>query len=38
MSLQFAEYKYRELLAWADMLPQNLSRSDDNVNIVVILQ
>jgi hypothetical protein len=37
MSLQFAEYKYRELLAWADMLPQNLSRSDDNANIVVIL-
>ncbi|KAL2202768.1 hypothetical protein CC79DRAFT_1173017 [Sarocladium strictum] len=37
MSLQFAEYKYRELLAWADTLPQNLSRSDDNANIVVIL-
>jgi hypothetical protein len=38
MSLQFAEYKYRELLAWADTLPQNLSRSDDRADIVVILQ
>jgi hypothetical protein len=38
VSLQFAEFKYRELLAWADELPPALSRSDDNPEIVVILQ
>lgn len=38
ISLQFAEFKYRELLAWADELPPVLLRSDDNPHIVLIIQ
>ncbi|PNP52481.1 hypothetical protein THARTR1_06949 [Trichoderma harzianum] len=35
--LHFAENKFRELLAWADGLPMNLARSEQNPHHVVIL-
>ncbi|KAI8627221.1 hypothetical protein F5Y19DRAFT_477790 [Xylariaceae sp. FL1651] len=35
--LDFAEFKYRELLAWAENLPSSLVRSEDNPHHVVIL-
>jgi hypothetical protein len=37
-SLQFAEFKFRELLAWADGLPIDLTRSQNNPDLVIILQ
>lgn len=37
LTLQFAEYKFRELLAWTDELPLTLARSGDNPGFVVIL-
>ncbi|KAK7421280.1 hypothetical protein QQZ08_009996 [Neonectria magnoliae] len=36
VSLEFAEYKYRELLAWADNLPSGLVRTERNPHHVVI--
>jgi hypothetical protein len=38
VSLQFAEFKYRELLAWADRLPVVLARSSRIPDVIVILQ
>lgn len=38
VSLEFAEYKYRELLAWADNLPPGLVRTEQNPHHVVIFQ
>lgn len=38
VTLQFAEYKYQELLAWTDGLPSTLERSEDSPHHVVILQ
>lgn len=37
ISLQFAEFKYRELLSWADAVPAAQERSDQSPDIVVIL-
>ncbi|KAK8071514.1 hypothetical protein PG996_004862 [Apiospora saccharicola] len=37
LSLEFAEMKYRELLAWAENLPSRLHRSDANPHHAVIL-
>jgi hypothetical protein len=37
LTLQFAEFKFRELLAWTDELPLTLARSGDNPGYVVIL-
>lgn len=37
-SLLFAEFKFRELLAWADRLPKTLTRSQNNPDVVVIMQ
>jgi hypothetical protein len=36
--LEFTEYKFRELLAWAENLPTSLARGEDNPHHVVILQ
>lgn len=36
--LSFAEYKFRELLAWANGLPIQLARSVDNPHYVVVFQ
>ena len=38
LTLQFAEFKFRELLAWTDELPLTLARSGSNPHYVVILQ
>lgn len=38
MSLEFAELKFRELLAWADNLPSGLVLSEQSPHHVVILQ
>lgn len=38
VSLQFAEFKFRELLAWTDDLPLTLARSGHNPHYVMILQ
>lgn len=38
LSLDFAEMKYRELLAWAENLPSRLHRSDANPHHAVIFQ
>lgn len=38
LSLQEAEMKYRELLAWAETLPPRLVRADDNTHHVLIFQ
>lgn len=38
VSLQFAEFKYRELLAWADALPMILARSGQAQDVVIIIQ
>ena len=37
-TVPFAEYKFRELLAWSNNLPSHLSRSDHNPHHVLILQ
>ncbi|KAK8043263.1 hypothetical protein PG993_005693 [Apiospora rasikravindrae] len=37
LSLDFAEMKYRELLAWAENMPSRLHRSDSNPHHTVIL-
>lgn len=37
-TLCFAEYKFRELLAWSNRLPSTLSRSDSSPHYVQILQ
>ncbi|KAH7157455.1 N-terminal fungal transcription regulatory domain-containing protein [Dactylonectria estremocensis] len=36
VSLEFAEFKFRELLAWADNLPPHLARSEQNAHDVVV--
>ncbi|KAH7175468.1 N-terminal fungal transcription regulatory domain-containing protein [Dactylonectria macrodidyma] len=36
LSLEFAEFKFRELLAWADNLPSQLYRSRQNTHDVVV--
>ena len=38
LTLQFAEFKFRELLAWTDELPLTLARSGSNPHYVIILQ
>lgn len=38
LTIQFAEYKYKELLAWADNLPPALSRSGYKSHLVVTFQ
>lgn len=38
ISLEFAEFRYREILAWADNLPVALARSGRTQDIVLILQ
>ncbi|ORY64515.1 uncharacterized protein BCR38DRAFT_435341 [Pseudomassariella vexata] len=35
--LEYAEFKFRELLAWAENLPSELQRAEDNPHHVVIL-
>lgn len=37
-SLSFAEYKYRELLAWSNRLPQKLISAQGNPHHVEIMQ
>ncbi|KAL2201605.1 hypothetical protein CC79DRAFT_1281978 [Sarocladium strictum] len=36
-SLQFAEFKFRELLTWADGLPRVLTRSQNDSDLVLIM-
>jgi hypothetical protein len=36
--VEFAEFKYRELIAWAENLPPPLLRAEDNPHHVVIFQ
>ncbi|KAH6871684.1 hypothetical protein B0T10DRAFT_417034, partial [Thelonectria olida] len=36
LSLAFAEYKYRELIAWAETLPPSMMRSEDSPHHVLI--
>lgn len=38
VSLEFAEFKFRELLAWADNLPPQLTRFEQNPHHVVVFQ
>lgn len=38
ISLSFAEYKYRELLAWTETLPESMMQSDDSPHHVIIFQ
>lgn len=36
--LEFAEYKYRELIAWAETLPPSMVRSEQSPHHVLIFQ
>lgn len=38
LTLQFAEFKFRELLAWTDELPLTLARSEEVPHYILILQ
>jgi hypothetical protein len=38
ITLAFAEYKYRELIAWAETLPQSMVRSEQSPHHVLIFQ
>lgn len=38
LRLEFAEFKYRELLAWIEGLPSQLTRDDENPHHVVVFQ
>lgn len=36
--LRFAEFKFRELLAWSNSLPSNICRGENNAHHILILQ
>lgn len=38
VTLQFAEFKFRELLAWADNLPSSLARTGHKSHLVMTIQ
>jgi hypothetical protein len=38
VSLAFAEYKYRELIAWAETLPPSMMRSEQSPHHVLTFQ
>lgn len=37
-SIEFAEYKFRELIAWVETLPARLAHSEDSPHHVIIFQ
>lgn len=38
VALNFAEYKFRELLAWSNTLPPSLARQERSPHHVIVLQ
>ena len=38
VNLEFAEFKYRELLTWAETLPDTFAQSDSSPHHIVVLQ
>lgn len=38
VAFEFAEFKFRELLAWADRLPSSLARTEQTSHLVVTIQ